>query len=491
MELVDALSGRAGAEGIRWLLVGDGPQYALERALSGMLSTSETLGACHLRAARFRVKPDVRLSATYDVEVLSNGRSEKKTRAVAVTWKPKWVGAPAGQPRPESIDMEAEAQSRGVAAPFRQLSAREPAWGMRIQVSPLDARFPQLVRASDPEYVRQMLSSGCTSGDDLQGEACSYAVSSVRYSPGHRHVLRYDSTHEDYRPIFAKCYKGEQGRRIFQVVTRVAEWFAANGDGLGCLKPAVYIPDDSVILYPLASGTPLHEFLPRGDRRTGRHLERVGQALSLLHQAPKTLTGKLESYSFDAEIAEVEEACDYMPALSPSMGATIQAVIDRARELYERLPQEAPALTHCDFKAEHAWVTPRRLTFIDFDSSRLSDPALDVGNFLADLTFWHDNRKHTGLSQTQERFLAGYASRAPSQRLERARPWEALELVRMAGRRVPLFSRDWAARTERLVSRAETLLNDLHEGRSETGKHPLPHTSSRNFINRGTKCVQQ
>src|SRR5437773_10537332 len=107
MELVDALSGRAGAEGIRWLLVGDGPQYALERALSGMLSTSETLGACHLRAARFRVKSDVRLSATYDVDVLSNGRSEKKTRAVAGTWMTKWVGASSGQQSTVSIGLEA------------------------------------------------------------------------------------------------------------------------------------------------------------------------------------------------------------------------------------------------------------------------------------------------------------------------------------------------------------------------------------------------
>ena len=90
------------------------------------------------------------------MEAPSGARS---VRAIAVIWKPKWIGAALRQAAPEALEMEAEALRRGIGTPFRRLMARVPAWGMRIQFSPLDPSFPQLIRLSDPEYVRQLLES--------------------------------------------------------------------------------------------------------------------------------------------------------------------------------------------------------------------------------------------------------------------------------------------------------------------------------------------
>ena len=66
----------------------------------------------------------------------------------------------------------------------------------------------------------------------------------------------------------------------------------------------------------------------------------------------------------------------------------MNALLDRARELHERLPQEPPTFTHGDFKSDHVWVAPGGPKLIDFDSCRLGDPALDLGKFLADLQMW-------------------------------------------------------------------------------------------------------
>src|SRR5437879_8200310 len=154
-------------------------------------------------------------------------------------------------------------------------------------------------------------------------------------------------------------------------------------------------------------------------------------------------------------------ASDHIPALLPSVGEAIDALLDRAREVHERLPQEPPTFAHRDFKSEHVWLTPGQLTLIDFDRCCLADPALDVGKFFADLQCWYAAYDQPGLEQAQERFLAGYAPGAPEERLLRARLYEALELVRMSVPRVPLLNHDSPARTARLIARAQTVMNDL------------------------------
>jgi hypothetical protein len=91
----------------------------------------------------------------------------------------------------------------------------------------------------------------------------------------------------------------------------------------------------------------------------------------------------------------------------------------------------------------------------------LADPALDIGKFLADLQFWYAAYDQPGMEQAQQMFLAGYTPGAPSERLVRARLYEAVELVKMAVRRVPLFDHDWACRIKRLIHTAQAVLNDL------------------------------
>src|SRR3989442_15662650 len=78
-----------------------------------------------------------------------------------------------------------------------QLTAELPEWGMHVKVSPLDAQFPQLVRLLDPRHVRDMLAAAYpASGVALdQPRPDGYAVTSIRYRPGNRHVLRYDPLH--------------------------------------------------------------------------------------------------------------------------------------------------------------------------------------------------------------------------------------------------------------------------------------------------------
>jgi aminoglycoside phosphotransferase (APT) family kinase protein len=413
-----------------------------------------------------------KLTAYYDALVRTVDTEEYRVRPIAVTW-----GLDTNLDRHEETDdvakMQAEAVRRGVATPFLQLMADCPERSMCIRVSPLDTRFIQLVRLSDPWHVRAMLAEACAPGSAAadQGRIGEYTVTYIKYRPGKRHVLRYDPVDPGKAgTVFAKLYIGEDGARVFRredgarvfrVASKAADWLAEHGEGVNGLRPLAYVAEDAVVLYPRVVGMPLSDYARRSSKGVAPWLQRAGAALCNLHQLPVTLAGPLgPPHDFAAEIGSIAKKSNHVPALLPQLSA-IEALLDRARELHERLPQEPPTFTHADLKSEHFWVTATGLTVVDFDSSRLADPALDMGQFLADWQFCRAAHDQVGLEEGCESFLAGYAPSAPKERLVRARLYEAVELIKYAVRRVRPFEYDCASRTGWLIDRAWAILNDL------------------------------
>lgn len=433
MNLAEGLSGQGGLDGVRRLLSGRSTRRILRRELAGLLEDAETMGPCRLRRAKF--KPGRKLTAYYDIQLRDPDGGEDGSRPVAVSWTTTGNGH--AVPADAIAELQAEARRRGLATPFRALEARAPAERMRILVSPLDERFPQLGRLSDPDYLADLLPG-------------PVAVTPIRYRPGQRHVLRYDLGSSE--SVYAKLYQGDEGRDSFNLAMCVADWLASTGNGLAAATPLAYLRDDRVVFYRRVRGRPLSE-LVRGANATAAHLGRAGSLLCTLHAAPAALGEGLPKHDLSAEARATVRAAEHVDTLLPATGAKIHELLERARSAYERLPKEAPVFTHGDFKADHLWASEGRLTLIDFDTCRLADPASDLGKLLADQHWWYGIGD---VKQAQQHFIDGYG--VEPARLARARVFEAILTVKVAARRVRLFDPDWQRRTEALVDRAEAVL---------------------------------
>src|SRR5207245_7509162 len=103
--------------------------------LQGLLQDGAELRACRLQ--RVKLKPGRKLTVHYDAWVRAGGTEIK--RPVVVVWDRRGPGRD-----PRAAALEAQAVAAGLAAPFRGLFARLPAWNVSVQVSPLDARLPPL-----------------------------------------------------------------------------------------------------------------------------------------------------------------------------------------------------------------------------------------------------------------------------------------------------------------------------------------------------------
>ncbi|PYT97121.1 MAG: hypothetical protein DMG38_20955, partial [Acidobacteria bacterium] len=213
MNIADVLSSaRATAEGIQWLLLSATSQEVLADQLRAILPAGAVVGP--FRPTEVRFKPGRKITAYYDTFVDTESPKGHYVRPIAVTWGPN---ASADQPEETTplVKIQAEAVHRGVAFPFQRLWKDFRDWTMHVSVSPLDARFNQLVRLSDPQHVRAMLAK-TRLGESDRPPSNEYSVTPLKYRPDKGHVLRYDPLDAGAETVFAKLYIAEDRARVFR-----------------------------------------------------------------------------------------------------------------------------------------------------------------------------------------------------------------------------------------------------------------------------------
>ena len=456
MNREDILSGRAGVAGIQQLLSGQSSRRLLKQEVQHMLREGYRAGAFQLTRAKF--KPGRKLSAYFTFPVLDGKGHDSQLVQLAVTWEPNLE-------RSDQTDawnqLQQDANQLGLMPVQSELWRDIPEQGMRLQVWPFDPKFPQLVRLGNPAYVAELFRSLGIAGDLIE----TPVITPIRYRPKERHVLRYETVHGEDQRLYAKLYtSGEDAARASGVASRVVDWLEFNRMGIQGNRPQAMSQDDAVIFYPHAPGIPLSRQLHRSRRWLTKQLHIIGRGLATLHQAPEALHTDLKQNNFNKEAKVVRRASEHIQVLLPDTHQKILEIVDGAEEQYSHLPQETPTFTHADFKSDHLLTTPEGLTLIDFDTCTLTDPALDLGKFLADLEWWFTLKGISGLEEAQAELLKGYAAMSEPgsilyERMERAKLFHVLILIKIVARRVPIYKKEWSATTEKMIRQAAGVLN--------------------------------
>lgn len=458
MNQEEILSGKAGLTGIQWALNGQPSRRLLRSEAQKMLQPAYHAGSFHLTRAKF--KPERKLLAYFTFPVRGVASETNHLVHLAVAWQ-KTMDRNNGTE--DWSELQEEANRSGLMPVQCDLWRDIPEKGIRLQVWPFDPEFPQLVRLSNSSHVARMFAS-LGLNHDMQELP---VITPIRYRPGERHVLRYDLHSKDQRGrrLYAKIYSDSQhAGKAFGIANRVVDWLADNNLGLQGIRPEAIDHEEGVIFYPHAAGIPLSHQFHRSRRWLGAQLQIIGRALATMHNGPETLQTDLRQNTLANESKVVKRASEHIQVLLPDTYNKILEIVDEIQEHYSRLPQESPTFTHSDFKSDHLLSTPLGLTLIDFDTCTLTDPALDIGKFLADLEWWFTLKRLSGVEEAHAELLKGYLGEGePDQnvyeRLARAKLFQALILVKIVVRRVPLYRKQWAEQTQRMIDQAGRVLH--------------------------------
>jgi tRNA A-37 threonylcarbamoyl transferase component Bud32 len=335
-----------------------------------------------------------------------------------------------------------------------------PQMQLLIQVFPTDLRMPQLRTLVDPAAVAPYLQAHA----GLNG-AGAPAVRVLKYKPDKRCVIRYDFSRNGHRlaadrppssdySVIGKTFHNSKGKDVFRHMQLLRR------SGVPVPEPLAYIPELKLVLTEALHGRELGAFVDEPDFLA--HVRQAARAVAGLHSIPvdleivKTVTLAERAAKFGRLAARFQKTC-------PSRSGQIEAIASTIRRQIETRCDDRLTFVHGELDHRQLIVCDGKMWFVDFDVFKASHPAMDVGRFLAHLSrlslkIYDDPSR---LSAAGEAFLEEYLCCYPDDIRREIKIGQAIELVRIGGRKHRRQKSEWESDLARILDVTEKVLSTL------------------------------
>ena len=152
----------------------------------------------------------------------------------------------------------------------------------------------------------------------------------------------------------------------------------------------------------------------------------AGDAIARLHRLPLKVE---KSYTVTDEIKRLQRWVDLLGRIFPELAHAARSAVQKVVHRLESLPVVPAVLTHRNFHERQVLYGQDGVVLTDFDTLCLADPAVDLGNFLAQLDF-SQLQVLKPCTDAETLFLDGY--HADSTILSRAQAWRQSASLRLA-----------------------------------------------------------
>jgi phosphotransferase family enzyme len=180
------------------------------------------------------------------------------------------------------------------------------------------------------------------------------------------------------RTYAVKIYSDDIVEGVWRLTRAMAGRDAGDEDDGMCL-PIGFVPAEQTLISPWIDGTLLTE-VPHARKR--ELLQRASAVTATLHQlavAPEPPT------TISTLLDETGARCDRMRTRWPEAVLLAEPLLDALRHAATSLDPAEPAPVHGDLGGAQFLWTGGRLVLFDWDRFGYTDPAFDVGHFLAQL----------------------------------------------------------------------------------------------------------
>jgi hypothetical protein len=451
-----------------WLLAALRPERVLEalaRHIPEVAAGDLQLIDCKAQQL-FLKNTSGRWRGIYPTTVMGSGADEQQTVKLRVT-----LHAPN---LPASEPAQPEQQIAFGAAGWRCFV---PELRLECEIEPAEQALPILPQLIDPEESRalleQSIGAGSPSYRDIRIQTCQPTV--LNYKPGSRCTIRYDlryaaaDTGKGWpTTAIAKVYRGQKGGQAYDGMVALWRSPLSSSQVVSIAEPLAYIPEHKLLVQAtLGEEQTLEELLratlQSDDAAAQQRLEGFVRATAAgLAELHVSGAHAAEELTWDDRITTIPEAIERIAAVAPDVAEAVQPLFERLQLRAAMYPADPAVPSHGTFDSDQVLIDQQRISFIDFDSFCMAEPAVDVGHFraaimdsgmkLIDDATLHDPAARRAyldrLNQLGELFLTEYEARAPISR-QRLALWEAWDYLRDS---LHLWTKAKSVRAEAVVS---------------------------------------
>jgi aminoglycoside phosphotransferase (APT) family kinase protein len=319
-----------------------------------------------------------------------------------------------------------------------------PEIGCLVELFPTDWGLPSLASAIDPVAVASLLSE-ISAGAEVVPPPDQATVDVLRYKAHRRCVMRFAPNSEPrLNGVVAKLYRqASRGQEVWRTLGSLRAQAPANQVVIP--RPLGVVDAWNLLLMERVAGRSVEQELegPDGSGRLGELAVLAAEALTALHglwiesPAARFLADDLEGERIRAA---------QLHLVAPTFAHQVQTLLDSIAELVVQSTCPEPSLIHGDFAPSQLLLDGRRVAIVDFDTVTLGDPAIDIGNFMAESRRLALVPGQIYLKALAAKFLAEYRALAWRPGLgDRVRLAQAIALVRMALTSFQRAPRAWAS----------------------------------------------
>lgn len=325
------------------------------------------------------------------------------------TFLAEWVGP--------SASAHAQAENTRLSKPSRGQSPSDagaaviadPHQGLVLRRPGFDAKLPGLRLLHDPAWAAEQLRN--------LGLDPAARVSLVAHRLAKRAVLRIEGTHGTH---YARLRPVTSGSGQVAFDRHKSLWSALDGTtGLTIPRPLRFDPELGLALYSSVGGTTPVFWGLSGFRAT----RDIANALCIL----QSLRIEAEEHRAADELAILTAWADRTAEVFPDLAGRLQDQLRRLTDDLLALQPLPPVSCHRDLHEGQILLQEGSVGLLDFDTLRLGDPALDVGNLQAHLLL---AGFHEGASRRA--FLNAMDYALPHLSLQRIGIWRRAALLRLA-----------------------------------------------------------
>lgn len=250
----------------------------------------------------------------------------------------------------------------------------------------------------------------------------------ARFSPAT--IDRTTAGHSTRGSVIAKFYKNrsERGQMVFTTMQRMWRHGWDRSQDVRIAEPLSYVRDWNCLLSEDCRAKSLHEL---SDVNYVSRLPSVAKALHRLHDFPPDLHHAVYTPRDESEL--IQRSVSLASGLFPHLTTSLRRIVESLSDQLHKLPSNRTklALVHRDFYDKQVLVHDDALVLLDFDTLCVSDPAIDVGNFVGHL-YLAAIQGHFDYATAERAFADAYEPMCDDDFGTRVRLYTATTLLRIA-----------------------------------------------------------